>query len=202
MEKPVSKKTEPPNRKERRKKLQAQQPAADEVIQERSLLGMVKKVFASVLFWSILSITVAGFLFLAYPRVSVRPGSILNPNDPFQTPFILSNEGYLPIDDIRHSLSLERIEIGQTLQHVYSGVDETRIPRLARNRSSTIPLKPFIDLLKQTVGISLPPKSITSAEIYIDLSYRPYLIPYTLTDRIRFKANISGTGEYVWSEYH
>jgi hypothetical protein len=200
--KPVSKNIEPPNRKERRKQLQAKQPTVDEVIQEHSLTRLVKKVFASLLFWLIFFITVGSFSFLDYPRVSVHPSSILNPNDPFQTPFILKNDGYLPIHDIHHSISLESVEVGQTLRRVYSGVDETHIPRLAPSRSSTISLKPFIDLLKQTVGISLPPKSVTSAEIYIDVSYRPYLTPYTFTDRIRFKADISSTGEYVWSEYH
>jgi hypothetical protein len=200
--KPVSQNTEPPNRKERRKQLQAKQPMVDEVIQKHSLTRMAKKVFTSLLFWLIFSITVGSFLFLDYPRVSVHPGSILNPNDPFQTPFILKNHGYLPIDDIHHSLSLEKVEVGQTLRHVYAGINETHIPRLAPNRSSTISLTPFVDLLKQTVGILLPPKSVTSAEIYIDLSYRSFLIPYTFTDRIRFKADISSTGEYVWSEYH
>jgi hypothetical protein len=200
--KPVSKNAEPPNRKERRKKLQAKQPIADEVFQEHSLARMAKKVFTSLLFWLIFSITVGSFLFLSYPRVSVHPGSILNPNDPFQIPFILKNDGYLPIHDIHHALSLENIEVGQTLRHVYSGVDETHIPRLAANRSSAISLKPFIDLLKQTVGIVLPPKSVTSAEIYIDLSYRSYLIPYTFTDHFGFKTGVSSTGEYVWSEYH
>ena len=209
MNKPISKNTEPPNRKERRKQLRAKQPVVSEVIQKRSstvgwrqLILPVKKVFTSLLFWLIFSITVASFLFLAYPRVSVYPDKTLNRDDPFQTPFILKNDGYLPTDDIHHSLSLENIEVGQTLQHVYSGVNETHIPRLGPNRSSTISLKPFTDLLKQTIGIVLPPKSVKSADIYIDLSYRPYLIPYTFTDRIRFKADISSTGEYVWSEYH
>jgi hypothetical protein len=202
MHKPVSINTEPPTRKERRKKLQAEQPVVDEVSQKHSLTLFVKKVFGSLLFWLIFSITVGSFLFLSYPRVSVYPDRIPNPNDPFQTPFILKNDGYLPIRDIHHSLALESVEVGQTLQHVYSNVDETHIPRLAPNGSSTISLKPFVDLLKQTVGIALPPRSVTSAEIYIDLSYRSYLIPYNFTDRIRFKADIKSTGEYVWSEYH
>jgi hypothetical protein len=203
MNKPISKDTEPPNRRERRKQLQARQPVVvSEVIQKHSLTLPVKKVFTSLVFWLIFSITVGSFLFLAYPRVSVYPDkTLLNRDDPFQTPFVLKNHGFLPIHDIHHSLSLENIEVGQTLEHVYSGVNETQVPRLAPNRSSTISLKPFIDLLKQTIGISLPPKSVKSVDIYIDLSYRPYLIPYTFTDRIRFKADISSTGEYVWSEY-
>jgi hypothetical protein len=204
MNKPISKNTEPPNRKERRKKLQAKQPVGSEVIQKHSLTLIVKKVSTSLLFWLIFSITVGSFLFLAYPRVSVYPDKTLNPDDPFQTPFILKNDGYLPINDIHYSLSLENIEFrqGNTLPHAYSGINETRIPRLATSGSSTISLKPFIDLLRQSFGIFLPPKAVTSAEIYIDVSYRSYLIPYNFTDRIGFKTSVSSTGNYVWSEYH
>jgi hypothetical protein len=210
MNKPISINTQPPNRKERRKKLQVEQPAANEAIQEHSLTPIaspvtliVKKVSTSLLFWLIFSITVGSFLFLAYPRVSVYPDKTLNPDDPFQTPFILENNGYLPIHDIHYSLSLENIGFGQgnTLPHAYSGIDETSIPRLAHGRSSTIPLKSFIDLLRQSFGIFLPPKAITSAEIYIDVSYRSYLIPYNFTDHVGFKAGISSSGNYVWSEY-
>ena len=192
--------TEPPNRKERRQKLQAKQPMVNEVIQKRPLTLLVNKVFTSLLFWLIFLITVCSFLFLAYPRVSVYPGKTLNPNDPFQTPFILKNDGYLPINEIHYSLSLENVGFGQgnTLPRAYSGINETLIPSLAPNRSSTVSLEPFIDLLKQSFGIVLPPRSVTSAQIYIDLSYRPYLIPYNFTDRIRFKTGIGGTGEYVW----
>jgi hypothetical protein len=204
MNKPISKNRQPLNRKERRRKLQAKQPAQNELMQKHSLTLIVKRVSTSLLFWLIFSITVGSFLFLAYPRVSVYPGKTLNPDDPFQTPFILKNDGYLPINDIHYSLSLENIEFrqGNTLPRAYSRINETQIPRLATSGSSFISLKPFIDLLRQSFGIFLPPKAVTSAEIYIDLSYRSYLIPYNFTDRIGFKAGISSTGNYVWSEYH
>jgi len=204
MNKPISKNRQPLTRKERRRKLQAKQPAENEVMQKHSLTLVVKRVSTSLLFWLIFSITVGSFLFLAYPRVSVYPGKTLNPDDPFQIPFILKNDGYLPINDIHYSLSLENIEFrqGNTLPRAYSRINETQIPRLVTSGSSTISLKPFIDLLRQSFGIFLPPKAVTSAEIYIDLSYRSYLIPHNFTNRIGFKAGISSTGNYVWSEYH
>jgi len=204
MNKASSKSVQPRNRKERRKKLQVTQQVGNEVTQNHSLTLIAKKVSTSLLFWLIFSVTVGSFLFLTYPRVSVYPDKTLNPDDPFRTPFILKNNGYLPINDIQYSLSLENIEFGQgnTLPHAYSGINETRILRLAPDGFSTISLKPFMDLLRLSFGIFLPPKAVTSAEICIDLSYRSYLIPYNFTDHIGFKTGIRGTGNYVWSEYH
>jgi len=201
---PISKSTKRPNRKERRKTLRIKQPVVNEVTQKNWLAFFVKKIIGSHFFWLILSIAIGGFLFLDYPRVWVYPDKTLSPNDPFQGPFILKNGGYLPIHDVHYSLSLEKVDFGQgnTLQHAYSGINEIRIPRLAPNRSSSISLNPFIDLLRQSFGIFLPPKSVTSAEICIDLSYRSYLIPYNFADRIRFRAATNSRGEYAWSEFH
>ncbi len=205
MSKPISRNAKPPNRKERRKRVLAEQPEPPVVsglTQKHRLPQVVKQLFTSILFWLIVAAAVGGFLFLDHPRVTVRPGKTLISGDPFQASFALTNDGYLPIRDLHHSLSLEKVEVGQTLRHVYSGVSETNIARLAPGSSSTISLVPFVDLLKQTIGIPLPPKSVTSAEVYVDLSYRSYLIPYTFTDRIRFDTAMSSTGEYVWSEHH
>jgi hypothetical protein len=201
--KPVSSNTTPLNRKERRKELQAEEPAVHEALHKHPVTLIAKKVFSSFLFWLIFSMAVGSLFLLAYPRVSVRPGSILNSGEPFQIPFVIKNDGYLSIHEVDYSLSLENIEFGQgnTLPQAYSGVNETHLPGLAPNRSSTISLTPFIDLLKQSFGIVLPPKAVTSAELAIDLSYRSYLIPYIFKDRVRFKTTISSTGEYAWSEY-
>jgi hypothetical protein len=201
--KPVSSKTKSPNRKERRKKLHPEEPKAYEALHRHPLALMVKKVFSSLLFWLIFFISVGSFLFLGYPRVSVHPASMLNSDEPFQIPFVIKNDGYLPLREVQYSLSLENIEFGHgnTLPRAYSGVNETHLTGLAPKGSSTISLAPFIDLLKQSFGIVLPPKSVTSAELAIDLSYQPYLMPFSLTERIRFKTTISSTGGYVWSEY-
>ena len=202
--KPISSNVNLPNRRERRKKrLEVIQPVVHEVIQGRSLGLAVKTVFASFLFWTLLTIAVGSLLFFAYPRVFVYPDRVSNPGEPFQIPLVIKNGGYLPIHEVHYSLSLDNIEFGQgnTLPHAYSGINETLIPRLARGESSTISLTPFIDLLKVSFGIVLPPKAVTSAELSIHVSYRSYPIPYVFTDRIRFKTDMSGTGEYVWSGY-
>jgi hypothetical protein len=136
-----------------------------------------------------------GFLFLVYPRVSVYPGESLNSHDPFQTPFIFKNDGYLPIFDINYVLNPEEVEdmrhnriIGGTIGGMSNMVS---IPKLNPNKTSPL----FINH-----AIVTPPDSIKYASIYISIKYRPFLIPFTFTEKIRFKAERKNTGEYIWLE--
>ncbi len=203
MDKPVPTTTVPPNRKERRRQLQSQQQKVDAVVQETSAKPIARRLFSNLFFWLICAVTVAGFLFFAYPRLSVHPGQTVSPGDPFQADFVLKNDGYLPIDEITYSLTLEYIAFGKgnTLPRAYSGINETRVEGLAARRSSPISLNPFVSLLKQSFGIVLPPKTVTSAEMYVDVAYRAYLIPYTFKKRVYFKTAVSSTGTYTWLEY-
>ncbi|HVN23320.1 MAG TPA: hypothetical protein VMT71_05075 [Syntrophorhabdales bacterium] len=200
--KPVLKTGKPPNRKERRKELQATVHRPDTVVPQSTSSLSAKTIFTSPLFWVVLVVAIGSLMFMDYPRVSIHPGKSVRPGQPFEIPFVLKNEGYMPIDDIRYSLSMENIQFGQgsTLPRAYSGVNGTSISRLTRGESSTILLNPFIDLLKQSFGIVLPPKAVTSAEISIDFSYRPYLIPYTFSKHLRFTTKLNDAGtDYVWS---
>lgn len=139
------------------------------------------------------SITLAGLLFLLYPRVSVYPGESLDPYDPFQTPFIIKNDGYVPLLNIEYVLGIEKIENiwGGGIQTLGLSRSNSEIPKLSPNKSSTI----IMNLLK------FPPKSVKYAEIYVIIKYRPYLIPFTFTEIVRFKADIKTSGEYVWFQY-
>ncbi len=191
-----------PNRRERRRKLQAQPAPAVGVIRERPKV-LVPRIFTSLFFWAAIAIVVCGFLFVTYPRVSAHAGKAANPGQPFQIPFVVTNNGYWPLRDLQYSLSLEDIEFGRgnSLSHAYSRINEAHVATLDANKSVTISLGAFIDLLKQSFGIVLPPGAVTSAVISVDLSYRPYLVPYTFKNRIRFKTEKGNAGEYAWLEY-
>jgi len=201
--KPIPTSTVPTNRKERRRRLQVEQQKVDAVVQETSSRPIARRLFSNLFFWLICAVTVAGFLFFAYPRISVHPGQTKSPGDPFQADFVLKNDGYLPLDEITYSLTLEYIAFGKgnTLPRAYTGINETRIEGLAARLSSPISLNPFVSLLKQSFGIVLPPKAVTSAEMYVDVSYRSYLIPYNFKKRVHFKTALSSTGTYTWLEY-
>lgn len=136
-----------------------------------------------------------GFLFLVYPRVSVYPGESLNSHDPFQTPFIFKNDGYLPIFDINYVLNPEEVEdirrnriIGGTIGGMSNMAN---IPKLNPNKTSPL----FINHT-----IVMPPDSIKYASIHISIKYRPFLVPFIFTEKIRFKVERKNTGEYIWLE--
>jgi len=136
-----------------------------------------------------------GFLFLVYPRISLHPGESLNSHDPFQTPFILKNDGYLPIFNIDYELNPEEIKdmrrnriIGGTIRGMSNMKNISKL-----NPNKTSPL-----FISRT--IVMPPDSIQYAVIQISIKYRPFLVPFTFSEKIRFKVERKNTGEYIWLE--
>jgi hypothetical protein len=41
---------------------------------------------------------------------------------------------------------------------------------------------------------------VKSADINLNLTYKPYLIPYTFSEKRRFITEVNKKGEYVWLE--
>ncbi len=68
-------------------------------------------------------LTVVSFLlglFVYYPSNSISPGQTLDPYNPFKTPFILKNNGYLFIKNYRRLLKKQKFVL---LQYVmYSNI--------------------------------------------------------------------------------
>lgn len=191
MPKPSSKSTRPPNRKERRKALQKTQ---SEQRKANRFLQLARKCAYSVLFWLLALITVVSFLFLVYPRLSIEPGESLDPYKPFETPFVIKNDGYWPLVNIDYDLNIDKMEDynhNRIINATIAGISD-KIKKLRANESSTI----FIRR-----AVSVPPGFIKYAEIYITTTYRPFLIPFTFTENRRFKTDRKADGQYVWFKY-
>ncbi|MGD0236444.1 MAG: hypothetical protein ABSC55_18135 [Syntrophorhabdales bacterium] len=198
---PTSKNTKPPNRRERRKKLQENSKT---ILPRHRAIGKQIGVLVSV-FLGI--ITVSGFLFLVYPRVSVYPGEILDPHDPFQTPFIISNDGYLPLQDIRYSLVMEEVKFGPstdpndnlegTVASSIFNIGSWTIHKLGVNKTSSITFK---DVFKNILHVVPPNSYLKSAVLDINLACNPYVIPYVFKENFRFRVARKTNGEYVWFE--
>jgi hypothetical protein len=194
----ISQNTKPLNRKERRRRLQ-EEPV--QVSQKPHRFQFAKRLFSSTLFWMITLMTIISFCYLIYPRISVRCGETLNPYDPFQTPFVLSNDGNLPLKDITYSLILEKVNLAPPDEKVKGPKlnfnDSTlksgafTIPSIGANKTSVISLKK---------AFKMPPNYVRSATIKIALSYKSSIIPHTFNDSIRFKVDTKTNGEYVWFE--
>jgi len=134
-----------------------------------------------------------GFLFLVYPRISLYPGEALNSYDPFQTPFILKNDGYLPIYDVDYSLNVEKMEDinHNTFTNCTFLWNKNRLPKLNPNKTSAL----FINRT-----IKEPDNFIKFSEVHVSVKYRPFLVPFSFTENIRFKTEIKNNGEYIWLE--
>ena len=136
-----------------------------------------------------------GFLFLVYPRISVYPGESLNSHAPFQTPFILKNDGYLPIYDINYFLNIEKFEDYLNFTKIIGTMSLAHgmrsIPKLGSNKTSALTIEH---------AISMPNDFVKFAEIHISIKYRPFLFPFSLTENIHFKTERKNNGEYVWLE--
>jgi len=133
------------------------------------------------------------FLFFVYPRLSVEPGESLDLQKPFETPFIVKNDGYWPLVDVSCELAFDKLEDINSKRFTHLGNRDTanNIPKLWGNESFSI-------FINRSVGT--PPEHIKYVELYINVTYRPFLIPITFTENKRFKTNRKPNDEYIWSK--
>ena len=141
-------------------------------------------------------LSLLAFLFLVYPRISLSPGQSLNTHDPFQTPFIIKNDGYLPLYNIDYLLNLESMEDinhNRFTNNIIGQPSRGIIAELKPNRTSSI----FINR-----AVVAPPNHIKYVEATIRITYRPFLVPFNFTENIRFKTERNNNGEYIWFEFY
>ena len=191
MPKSSSKSLKPSTRKKRRKVLQKTQTKQRKA---NCVFQFVSRVISSLVFWLLAFITVVSFLFLIYPRISIEPGESLDPYKPFETPFVIKNDGYWSLVNIDYDLNIDKMEDhnhNRFSNVTISGISD-KIAKLRANESSTI----FIRR-----AVSAPPGFIKYAELYIKTTYSPFLVPITFTENRRFKTDRKTDGQYVWFKY-
>ena len=151
----------------------------------------ILKKFFSVL---MVIITIASFIFFIYPRISLFPGNSLNRYKPFETPFIIKNDGYLPIYKIRYTVAVEELELLDGNKFIDCSVTtEAIIEKINPNKTSAL----FID--KTFV---LNPGDVKYLRMYIKIEYYPFLSPFPFSEDIRFKTELNIDGEFYWFEIH
>ena len=75
------------------------------------------------------------YLFLVYPRISVYPGATIDRYNPFRTPFLVENVGYMSVFDVSYSLIIARTKRADLDKFTDAPVSITNtIPRLYPNR--------------------------------------------------------------------
>jgi hypothetical protein len=132
------------------------------------------------------------------PRFLVERDDVLDPSKPFSSAFLIKNDGYGFCYPVSYSVGFEDVVLfdGGGISGINSMCQDEHIPRLCPNKSSTISLERFL---------VTPANSIKSAEIYINLNYKPSWAPPIFgrffRDSFRFKVSRKANGDYVWQKF-
>jgi hypothetical protein len=151
----------------------------------RSVLKWVGKLLAS--FGFILGV-VTGYLSLV-PRISVEQPELLDISNPFSTPFILSNDGPLGLNDVDFSCGLNQIE-----NTLHTKVHDSRVTGIARiirmepGEKASVPCEfPF--------G---PGPPLISADITMIVKFRPDFVFQRKSRYFRFMTAAAKDGTLRW----
>jgi hypothetical protein len=129
-------------------------------------------------------LTLAGGYALFHPHVSVEPGLLLEPVNPFSTQFIVKNESkVLAVHDLTSICWTEKVDTGNNISvwapARFERVQHT-IPILEPLASSTIQCPPVIGGLGTYTG------TVLRADIEMRVSYKQTGWPFTQTEDYPF----------------
>lgn len=164
----------------------------------QSTLQKPKKIRHFLLGWKFL-VAIAGFLATVsgilslLPRPSVTASDFLVVNEPFSAPFVITNEGYLPIHDVTFRCAIRHYKgaNGGNIE-VYKGGGIT---------PSGFVLSEMPPGEKATVGCPFPFKGwepVISADFDFVVVYRPDFLPWKQEKRFRFGTVKGGDGLLRW----
>lgn len=149
-----------------------------------------KRVFSVIVGASALASILSLFLSLL-PQVSVRPEGRLDPQNPFSTPFVISNSGLTGINEITFLCRLRHAtndQGGKVIAYNKGGrLAGFKISQIASGESATVRL-PFAWIGGTTV----------SADFDFVLEYRPSYYPLRKEATFRFATARQQDGTLVW----
>lgn len=135
-----------------------------------------------------------GALYYLLPRLSVSPSGPINPSNASSSYFVISNDGYRPIHDVKIHLGLGHIHYG--LIHVEGNsktyaaelCNDCSIPEIDPTEKHAIPT--FLPTFEQS--------PLTSADITVIVYYRPDFWLWTQRRMFRFVTAQSADGHLYW----
>jgi hypothetical protein len=166
---------------------------------EDNVLGLKKLLRSALLIvWNILgAVCIFITIWVAVtPRVFIYPSAALDTANPVFTPFVIRNEGYLSIYDVKFSCSMKYLKFHGDILAIGLG-DYT-------NRFSDP--KQFARIIAPGEGCSeliplsgLEHNQIENADIAIVLSFRPIgWLPWRREQLYRFVVNVGKDGQRYW----
>jgi hypothetical protein len=153
---------------------------------------------------------VVGTVYALTPKIAVQPYGSLDPNDPFSVPFIITNEGTLPIHNVSSNYmvnNIKGVKVGEEenacdscpkIQGINGIGSESSDPISKIEAGEKTPL--FVGAMKLTRpnGEIIDTATASNAEIVITVKYRPDWIPWRQERHWRFVTVTNAEGQLVW----
>jgi hypothetical protein len=133
--------------------------------------------------------TVVGTYFLLHPNVSVEPDTTVDPMLPMLTPFRVTNEGVLPIYDVKWSIEMNDVATynHNIFRNITSINRENKVYKLASKEATAVSIEPVIFA------------HFSGGDIVIVVTYRT-IIGIACTEVFRFATKAVSEGGVRW--YH
>ncbi len=130
------------------------------------------------------------------PRVFVHPSVALDPENPAFTPFVVHNQGYLAIYDVKLSSSIKYLKFPGDITVIGLGDYTNRFSNPKHVASVIAPGEQYSELLPFT---GMEHNKFENADIAIVLTFKPIkLLPWTRETLHRFVATQGKDKQWHW----
>lgn len=146
------------------------------------MVGWILKVAGRFFVHGITLLGAVALFFDFSPKISVSPYTSIDPLDPFSAPFIIANDGYMPLNAVSATCLLKDVEF-EDLKIANTEVADIRMDlatQMAPAEKLTVKCR-----FRENLGIATVLKK---ADILIIIDYRPWLLPTTGQRQFRFEA--------------
>jgi len=130
------------------------------------------------------------------PRISVYPSVALDPTNPVFTPFIVHNQGYLAIHDVKFSCSMKYLKLPGDITVIGLGDYTNRFSNPKHVANIIAPGEKYSELLPFT---GMEHNTFENADIAIVLTYKPMKwFPRARETLYRFVSTQGKDGHWHW----
>lgn len=138
---------------------------------------------------------IAGNLSYFQPRLTVSLGTFLDPAAPLSIRFTVTNDGYIPLRDVRYACAIKRLENKEE-----GGLfDFSFVPENSLVAGTLIPGHPATVSCQQITEAFKMPLPIVKGDIALWVQYRMRFIPWTFDEMRRFVTEPLVDGNLIWS---
>jgi hypothetical protein len=165
-------------------------------MQDPEPTGRLTRILEWVVGVAVLILIVAGFLLTNLPKLSMDVSGSLRPNDLMTTMFSLSNEGPLPVYDVKAVCEVIRLDIPSRDRHL----GPTRAYPPESSAEILFPAHKMTIACGRAIASKLDNMETPEidAEMFIVVSYRPKWLLWHKLEKFPMKTEKTNNGTWIW----